>query len=111
MKHYVYETMPPPSEGPNDFDDNFEFVIFARSHIRSVQLLVGFQLIYRTLLDQWHPEEWEAWEVAGTEEHLTEALTRGVEGLGAYDHINGWTIIPWDEAKYGRIVRPYLRSM
>ena len=110
MKQYVYETMLPPSEGQNDdVEDNFEFVIFAKSHSRSAQLLVGFQMIYKDLGNQWHREAWEAWEAAGNEEHLTEALARGEEGLGAYDALKGWTIIPWPEKKHGTILKPFLR--
>ncbi|WP_219895069.1 hypothetical protein [Aquisediminimonas profunda] len=110
MKHYVYETMLPMGDDEvNDFEENCEFVIFAKSRIRSAILLSGFRMIYRQLQDVWHPEMWESWEIAGQEEHLTEALTRGEEGLGVYDPEKGWTIIPWPEKKYGQIMEPHLR--
>jgi len=108
MKPYIYETMLQMDE-EDEFDTSCEFVIFAESRIRSAQLLVGFQLIYRALPDTWHPYIWENWETYGIKEQLTRVLAAGVEGLGIFDPVRGWEIIPWPEKKYGRILQPHLR--
>lgn len=68
-----------------------EFVIFAQSENRAEQLLQVFKSVQENL--SWHPEEWEAFGIAGSEEQMGAALATGREGLGKYVPDVGWIIM------------------
>lgn len=82
------------SRSPVAGGEQEEYVIFGRTAQRAQLLAIIFWQKRDDLPVAWSGDEYEKFTLFGKHEQLLEALRRDQEGLGTFDELSGWTIIP-----------------
>lgn len=75
-------------------DEREEYVIFARDAARASNMSAQFWLHRDELPVQWAGEDWEVYRLFGTGDQLEAAFALDEEGLGIFDELIGWRILP-----------------
>ena len=55
---------------------------------------IRFMTILGELPERWSGKEWSDYSAKGNQAQLDVVLGAGVEGLGLYDLVNGWSVVP-----------------
>ena len=71
-----------------------EFVIFADTPERATELFANFWFRRDALPITFGGDEYEKWSLFGTKAELQAAQRLGREGMGTWDEVSGWTILP-----------------
>lgn len=80
--------------------DGDEFVIFAPSWDRAVEIYAALLDDPKALPSGWIPLTYDYWLTLGLVRHEAQAKARGVEGIGRYSPA-GWVILPIDYPRLG----------
>lgn len=77
--------------------DGYQVAIFSDS-IRDEDIWDAIGERYWLMPQGWTGSEFDTWMLHGRVRHEREACARCVEGIGIYDPVIGWTILPIDYA-------------
>ena len=82
-------------------DEDYQVAIFASDEWRSGEIWDAIAGRFWLMPTGWLGSELETWLLLGRKWHEREACERGVEGIGVYSPVDGWTILPIDYVTIG----------